>query len=129
MVLQSNPLPNTSEKFELDDQAATGGVGLGEATFDVVVPEEGVTYAEGCYRINDGNWHIYYLTNRHNGAAWIGDPTIRSDAIFQSGISGVSGVVPADCILNKKTIKKILAETVGVGAWIEVTGPNSLLLK
>jgi hypothetical protein len=55
MVLQSKAAPNTFEKFELDDQVGTREVGLGEVAFDIVVPEEGMTYAEGCYRINGGN--------------------------------------------------------------------------
>jgi hypothetical protein len=129
VVWQSTPVPNTSEKFELEDQVGTGEVALGEVTFDIVVPEEGVRHAEGCYRIYGGNWHVCYLTNWHDGASWTGDPAIRSAAIFQSGISGASGIVPADWILNRKTIKKILAEAVGVDGWIEVSGPNSLILR
>ena len=129
VVWQSAPVPNTSEQCELEDQVGARKVALGEVTFDIVVPEEGVRYAEGCYRINGGNWHVYYVKNWHNGAPWTGEPTIRSDAIFQSGISGVDGIVPADWILNKKTIKKILVEAVGVDAWIEVSGPNSLILR
>lgn len=129
LVWQSAPVPNTSEQFQLEDQVRTREVASGEVTFDIVVPEEGVRYAEGCYRIDGGHWHVYYVTNRHNGAPWTGEPAIRSDAIFQSGISGVDGLVPADWILNKMTIKKILAEALGVGAWIEVSGPDSLILK
>lgn len=129
VVWQSTPVPNTSEKLELEDQVGTREVALGEVTFDIVVSEEGVRHAEGCYRIHGGNWHVYYLANWHDGASWTGDPTIRSAATFQSGISGVSGIVPADWILNRTTIKKILAEAVGVDGWIEVSGPNSLILK
>ncbi len=49
--------------------------------------------------------------------------------MFSSGIAGVSGVVPSNWILNKKTVKAILAEAVAVDGWIEVTGPDSLILK
>jgi len=123
----SEPVPNTPEQFALENQ--DGPRRLGEVTFDIVVPEEGVAHAEGCYRTNGGNWHVYYLTNCHSGTPQISEPTIRSNATFQSGLSGVSGIVPADWILNKKTIKKLLAEAIGVDGWIEVMGPDSLILK
>jgi hypothetical protein len=38
-------------------------------------------------------------------------------------------MVPTNWILNKKTIKRLLAETAGVDGWIEVSGPDSLILK
>ena len=127
VLWESIPVLNTSRQSE--DQAGTGQTGFGEITFDIVVPEEGLPHVEGCYRINRGNWQVYYLTNRHNGVSWTGAPIVRSKAVFQSGISGVSGVVPIDCTLNKKTVKKILAQAAGVNGWIEVSGPDSLLLK
>jgi hypothetical protein len=127
LVWLIKPVPTTTEKFELEDQG--GNRKLGEITFDIIVPEEGVAHAEGCYRVDGGNWHVYYFTNCHHGAPWTAEPTIRTDAIFQSGISGVSGMVPTNWILNKKTIKRLLAETAGVDGWIEVSGPDSLILK
>lgn len=127
LVWLIKPVPNTTEQFELEDQGGTRK--LGEITFDIIVPEEGVAHAEGCYRVEGGNWHVYYFTNRHHGAPRTAEPTIRADAIFQSGISGVSGIVPVDWILNKKTIKRLLAEATRVDGWIEVSGPDSLTLK
>jgi hypothetical protein len=127
LVWLIKPVPNTTEKFELEDQG--GNRKLGEITFDIIVPEEGVAHAEGCYRVDGGNWHVYYFTNCHHGGPWTAEPTIRADAVFQSGISGVSGMVPTNWILNRKTIKRLLAETAGVNGWIEVSGPDSLILK
>ena len=127
LVWLIKPVPNTTEKFELEVQGENRK--LGEITFDIIVPEEGVAHAEGCCRVDGGNWHVYYFTNRHHGPPRTAEPTIRTDAIFQSGISGVSGMVPTNWILNKKTIKRLLAETAGVDGWIEVSGPDSLTLK
>jgi hypothetical protein len=127
VVWESRLVTHTSEPSEFEDQVGAGKKVLGEITFDIVVPEEGVANVEGCYRITGGNWQVYYLTNWR--APWTGAPIIRSNAIFQSGIAGVDGVVPGSWILNKKTIKKLLAEAVGVDGWIEVTGPDSLILK
>jgi hypothetical protein len=129
VLWESKPVAHTAEPPEFEDQVGAVRKVLGEISFDIVVPEEGVATVEGCYRINEGNWQVYYLTNRDNGALWTGAPAINSKAVFHSDISGVSGVVPCDWILNKKTIKRILAEAVGVDGWIEVSGPDSLILK
>jgi hypothetical protein len=129
VVWESRPVTHTPGPSEFADQIGAGEKVLGEITFDIIVPEEGVAHVEGCYRINGGNWQVYYLTNQDKGAPWTGAPIVRSKAIFQSGISGVSGVVPGGWILNKRTIKKILAEAIGVDGWIEVSGPDSLILK
>jgi hypothetical protein len=118
-----------SRYSDLERQVAIGEKVLGEMTFDIVVPEEGVANVEGCYRVDGGNWQVYCFTKSDNGASRTGAPIIRSKAIFQSGITGVSGVVPAEWTLNKMTIRKILAEAVGVDGWIEVSGPDSLILK
>jgi hypothetical protein len=119
-----------SEQSGLD--AEVQGIGAkvpGEITFDTVLPEEGARHVEGCFRIDGEDWKVYYLTNWRNGSLWAGAPLIRSNAVFQSGISGVCGVVPDGTVLNKKTVMKILALAVGIEAWREVSGPNSLILK
>ena len=129
VVWESRPVTQTFAPSEFEDRVRANEKALGEITFDIVVPEEGVGFVEGCYRTNDGNWQVYYLTNQSDEASSISAPIIKSQAIFQSGIRGVSGVVPAGWILNKEAIKKILAEAVGGDGWIEVYGPDSLMLK
>jgi hypothetical protein len=135
VVWECRPVPHASEPSEAENHVGAQERMLGEITFDTVVPEEGFANVEGCYRVNGGNWYVYYLTNWRHAALWrhatlrTGLPMIERNAIFQSGISGVSGAVPESWILNKKTIKEILAEAVGVDGWIEVCGPDSLLLK
>lgn len=129
VVWESRPAVQTLAPSESEDQVRANEKAWGEIAFDVVVPDEGVGIVEGCYRTNGGNWHVYYLANQRDDASSISAPIIMSQAVFQSGISGVSGVVPAGWILNKETIKKILAEAVGVDGWIEVYAPDSLMLK
>jgi hypothetical protein len=109
----------------LESQIAKGGA-QGEITFDIIVPEDGVTFVEGCYRIDGGNWQVYHLTHE---STWRKDPYLKRDTVFSSGISGVSGVVSKSLVLNKKTVMEILAAATGVDLWIEVTGPDSLVLK
>jgi hypothetical protein len=83
VVWESRPVAHTSGSSELDAHVETGEKVLGEITFDIVVPEEGGPNVEGCYRIDSGNWEVYYFTNWYNGASWIGAPIVRSKAIFQ----------------------------------------------
>ena len=117
------------EASEIESRIGVGGKVLGEITFDIIVPEGGVTHVEGCYRLNGGNWLVYYLTNYQRDDSSIDTPIIDRKAVFSSGIAGVSGFFPADWLLNKKKIGEILAQAVGVDGWVEVTGPDSLLLK
>jgi hypothetical protein len=129
VIWESRPVADLSGPCGPEAQAGAEEKMLGEITFDIVVPTEGVNNVEGCYRINGGNWQVYYLTNWRHRASPTSAAIIESNALFQSGISGVSGVVPGDWTLNKRRIKEILAEAVGVDGWIEVTGPNSQILK
>ena len=101
----------------------------GDITFDIVIPKEGVSIVEGCYRIDGEDWKAYILMSEHNRACSVGGPLIRSHEVFQSGISGVYGVVPADQVLSKEAVMRILAKAVGVETWTEVSGPNSLILR
>jgi hypothetical protein len=113
-------------------ESQTDGSGAkGEITFDIVVPEDGETVIEGCYRINDGNWQVYIFAKQGwSKCAWGQSlPYIRSYEVFSSGILGVSGIVPANWVLNKKTVMGILAVAEDVEVWTEVFGPDSLILK
>ncbi len=125
----NSPVTLAVKASESEPRIGAGGKVLGEITFDIIVPEDGVTHVEGCYRLNSGNWLVYYLTNYHRHGSSIDTPIINRKAVFSSGIAGVSGFFPADWLLNKKTIGEILAEAVGVDGWVEVTGPDSLALK
>ena len=114
---------------EPEPQISAGEKVLGEITFDIVAPEYGTTHVEGCYRLNGGNWLVYYLTNYQDDESPIDAPIIDRKAVFSSGLAGVSGFFPANWLLNKKTIRDVLAEAVGVDGWVEVTGQDSLGLK
>ncbi len=98
-----------SEASDSNSEVGAGEKVLGEITFDIVVPDEGVTHVEGCYRHKNGNWQVYYLTNRHDKKLLVDAPLIKTKAVFASGIDGVSGVVPSRWILNKKNIMEIFS--------------------
>jgi hypothetical protein len=108
----------------LESQADAGA--KGEITFDIVVPEDGVTFVEGCYRINGGNWQVFFFRKESPQS---GAPRIRRNAVFSSGIRGVSGVITDYWVFNKKTVMGMLAVALGVEEWTELIGPDSLILK
>ena len=101
----------------------------GEITFDLVVPLEGLDHIEGCYRLSHEDWKVFYFTHWTNGSLWSGDPVIRPDAMWQSGIRGVDAVYPASIRLNKESTMAFLSEILGGVDWTEVVGPDSLALK
>jgi hypothetical protein len=106
VVWKTRPVAHRSETCETKALVAAGAKLLGEITFEIVVPEQGVTHVEGYYRQSNGNWHVYYLTNRAGGSRSIDSPIIEKQAIFSSGIGGVSGIVPLNWILKKRQLKK-----------------------
>jgi len=113
--------PNATTAFD-ETEVKTSG----EITFDIVVPEEGAPVVEGCYRIEGENWKVYLLANESDA---FGSPRFENDAVFQSGVSGIYGVISADRVLNKKAVLRILTEAVGVDTWTEVDGPSGLVLR
>jgi hypothetical protein len=117
--------------FPMPVLESDGGKTKGEITFDIAVPEDGVTIVEGCYRIDGGNWEVYIFAKQGSPINIFGrsEPHISPDAVFSSGISGVGGVVPNSWVLNKKTVMGMLAVAVGVEEWTEVDGLDSLILK
>jgi hypothetical protein len=129
VVWETRPVPFAVKASEPETRVGANESVVGELTFDTIVPEDGLSHVEGCYRLNGGNWLVFYLTNDHRSGPTIHAPIIHEKAVFSSGISGISGFFPPGWLLNKRTVGEILAEAVGVDGWIEVFGPDSLLLK
>ena len=112
-------------------EKTAGGGAKGEVTFDIVVPEDGGTVVEGCYRINGENWQVYIFAKQGWSQCKWGrsPPHIRRNVIFSSGITGVQGIIPANWVLNKKAVMGMLAVALSVEEWTEVWGLDSLTLK
>lgn len=104
--------------------------GLGEITFDTILSDEDNEYVEGCYRTNSGDWRVYAFTHGdHERNSRMSEKDIRHDIVFRGGVIGTDGILPRENKLNKDSIIRILAELTGVEHWVEVSGPNSLILK
>jgi hypothetical protein len=96
----------------------------GEISFDTNVDDNGQENIEGCYRICEEEWQVFYFTQW-----WDGYPRIVKNAVSESGIGGVDVWFPKTQILNKSAVIKVLSDILGVDEWSEVRGPDSLQLK
>ena len=93
-----------------------------EISFDTVNPEDADTI-EGCYRVPGRFWEVFVFVRgdvsklRHQVVTW------------PSGIPGVQFDVPSGAVLNNDYVKRSMADVFAADSWIEVYGPDSLLLK
>lgn len=129
VILESRPVTLGGNTLKIETWGSAYEAVVGELTFDTILTEDGASHVEGCYRFSGGNWLVFYFTNQHISGPAIHTPIIRPNAVFSSGIGGVNGYFPPGWLLNKKTVGEILADAVGVDGWVEVVGPDSLLLK
>jgi hypothetical protein len=95
-----------------------------EISFDTIVPDAGSENIEGCYRLEDCDWQVFYATQVYQG-----DPHTLFPAKWRSGVIGVQIHYPVDKVLNKESVKAVLTNVLGVSKWFEVLGPDSLRLK
>ena len=57
-------------------------------------------------------------------------PELRHEfGTWESGITGLSFDVPREDVVNKEYIFRAFASVFGTDEWVEVRGPDSLLLK
>jgi hypothetical protein len=97
----------------------------GEMSFDILIEDEtDRSVLEGCYRLPDGDWTVFIVTRR-----WHGSPDVDVAHVFFSGAIGVKVDHPKDKILTKRVVRDVLSTLLGVTAWREVIGPDSLTLK
>lgn len=97
---------------------------IGEISFDTIHDEEeNDSIFEGAFRLPNEGWRVFFFQK------YTDNPGIFRDHVFSSGIEGIKVNYPDDEILNKKIVKGILSDVLGVDEWREVKGPDSLLLK
>ncbi|MCS3452018.1 MULTISPECIES: hypothetical protein [Bradyrhizobium] len=96
----------------------------GEISFDLVM-EEDMPFVEGCYRLSDGNWHVFMVRHSRGGTEQVG---IYRDLAWKSGVTGVN-VIVRDEKINKSTVLRLLSDALEVTEWLEVQGPDSMQLR
>ena len=97
----------------------------GEISFDVVM-EEDMPFVEGCYRLCDGEWHVFMVRHSRGGVECVG---IYKDLVWKSGVTGLNVIVRDDERINKGTVLGLLSDAMGATEWLEVQGPDSMQLR
>jgi hypothetical protein len=97
----------------------------GEISFDLVM-EEDMPFVEGCYRLCDGEWHVFMVRHSRGGTDSVG---IRRNLTWKSGVAGLNVIVRDEERINKGTVFRLLPDALGATEWLEVHGPDSMQLR
>jgi hypothetical protein len=94
----------------------------GEISYDVVM-EDDMSFVEGTYRIDSGEWSVFIFSKRAAGkTTW--KPGVRS-----SGVGGIVFEVALITALNMLSVERLMSEALGVKEWRRVKGPDSMDLR
>ncbi|MGJ4929655.1 hypothetical protein ACQR1I_22885 [Bradyrhizobium sp. HKCCYLS2038] len=88
--------------------------------------EEDMSFVEGCYRLEGGEWEVFVITHSRKGSK---EPGVWKGLKWKSGVTGLNAVVPESTKLNKSSVLKVLSDALGVRDWSEVQGPDSIKLR
>ena len=97
----------------------------GEVSFDLVM-EEDMPLGEGCYRLSDGNWHVFMVRHSRAGTEQVG---IYRNLAWKTGVTGLNVVVSDEERINKGAVLNLLSDALGGVEWLEVKGPDSIQLR
>ena len=82
-----------------------------------------MAFVEGCYRLPGADWHVFIFSKRDT------DEVTWQFGEWDSGVKGVALHVPRGEKLNKDKVQALLSLALGVEAWSEVRGPDSIVLR
>ena len=82
-----------------------------------------MSFCEGCYRLPGEPWKVFTVTKYD-----VPEPEM-TDSVWASGVEGPSIRFPAQRRLDRMTIEECLTERLGVLEWLEVRGPDSIVLR
>jgi hypothetical protein len=119
----------THEPLDPTTMALASSESFGQISFDTELSDDDNEHMEGSYRLTSGDWKVFYFTHHHHGKMWMGEKNIRHDFMFSGGVIGTDSIFPTTEKLNKHTVVDIFTQLTGVKYWVEVIGPDSLILK
>jgi hypothetical protein len=96
---------------------------IAEITYDLVM-EEDMAFVEGCYRLPASEWRVFIFSTKRSA-----DAVTWQFGKWESGVEGMVFHVPPGEKLNKDRVKAWLSQALGVGNWVEVSGPDSIVLR
>ena len=99
-------------------------LGLGyEISFDTEMEATDTPIAEGSFRLPQRFWSVFVIQQ-----AMVSSTTVKR-GFARSGIEELLCLIPSDKPITKDSVMKILGQAVGTEVWVEVAGPDSLVLK
>jgi hypothetical protein len=112
-------------KSKAGEEFHVEGLLKGEISFDLVM-EEDMPFVEGCYRLCDGEWHVFMVRHSRGGTEYVG---IYKDLVWKSGVAGLNVIVRDEERINKGTVLRLLSDALRATEWLEVQGPDSMQLR
>ncbi len=93
-----------------------------EFSFDVIVDDD-MNWVEGTYRLPGKFWEVMLFGKQDV-------PTLQyRTGQWPSNIAGTVFDVPREAKLNRQYIQQALAAAFGIDSWVEVQGPDSMVLR
>ena len=83
---------------------------------------------EGSFRVPGEFWQIFIFRKRNDRGEYVAELRHESGS-WASGITGIEFHAPNEAVINKGYVFRAFASVFGTDEWVEVRGPDSLLLK
>jgi hypothetical protein len=98
-----------------------------EISFDTGLEDDN-SVVEGTYRIPGQFWQVFLFQKESSFGESISELRPRS-SVWESGMTGIEFDVPRGAVLDKEYIFRAFSSVFGTADWVEVRGPDSLLMK
>ena len=84
-----------------------------------------MSFVEGCYKLDGGPWQVFIFAPPGQRDTL----EVRTNLTWSSGVTGLNACVPTDVKLNKSNVLEVLSDPLGVTEWVEVRGPDSIVIR
>ena len=108
-----------------DTESAHLGTGP-EFSFDIVMSDD-MNYIEGTYRLPGRFWEVMIF--RKDDVPALRHRPNQPPFEWPSGVTGTVFLVPRAAKLDREYVRSALGAAFGVGEWVEVAGPDSMVLR
>ena len=95
-----------------------------EITWDLLMSDD-MGWIEGCYRLEGGPWQVVIAIKKEE----VSTVEIRDGLTWASGVTGMNIFLPETACLNAMVLLELMSDVLGVLEWVEVRGPDSILLR
>ena len=83
---------------------------------------------EGSYRVPGSFWRIFLFRKEDDEGRCFAELR-RHSVEWPSGIAGITFDAPAEAVIDREYIFRAFADAFGTDDWVEVRGPDSMLMK